>query len=164
MVAINPFESQILVCLRAGGPLLWRTIATIVRCRKKLSGLARQVRSSCSFWQPSKRMASMDSRCHDAVRHCHGERWLFASRSIIKFMPYPVTVGFTAGVATFASQIKDLFGLSLSGSEPGALVPSARRASGSGWISPQQSNLPAGDSTPYPPSLGGHAAKQKTAY
>jgi sulfate permease, SulP family len=45
--------------------------------------------------------------------------------SIIKFMPYPVTVGFTAGVAIviFASQIKDLLGLTLSGREPGALVP-----------------------------------------
>jgi hypothetical protein len=37
----------------------------------------------------------------------------------------------------------------------------ARRTSGSGRISPQQPNLPAGDSTPYPPSLGSHAAKQK---
>jgi sulfate permease, SulP family len=45
--------------------------------------------------------------------------------SIIKFMPYPVTVGFTAGVAVviFASQIKDLLGLTLSAREPGALVP-----------------------------------------
>jgi len=40
-------------------------------------------------------------------------------------MPYPVTVGFTAGVAVviFASQIKDLHGLTLSDREPGALVP-----------------------------------------
>jgi sulfate permease, SulP family len=45
--------------------------------------------------------------------------------SIIKFMPYPVTVGFTSGVAVviFASQIKDLLRLTLSGREPGALVP-----------------------------------------
>jgi len=44
---------------------------------------------------------------------------------VIKFMPFPVTVGFTAGVAIviFTSQIKDLLGLSLSAPEPGALVP-----------------------------------------
>ncbi len=43
----------------------------------------------------------------------------------IKFIPYPVTVGFTAGIAViiFASQIKDLFGLSLAGKEPGELLP-----------------------------------------
>ncbi len=35
--------------------------------------------------------------------------------SIIKFIPYPVTVGFTSGIALiiFAGQIKDLFGLDL---------------------------------------------------
>jgi SulP family sulfate permease len=38
----------------------------------------------------------------------------------IKFIPYPVTVGFTAGIAViiFASQLKDLFGLRLAGVEP----------------------------------------------
>jgi SulP family sulfate permease len=42
----------------------------------------------------------------------------------IKFVPYPVTVGFTAGIAViiFASQIKELLGLALTGPEPGALV------------------------------------------
>jgi SulP family sulfate permease len=42
----------------------------------------------------------------------------------IKFIPYPVTVGFTAGIAViiFASQIKDLLGLTLAGSEPGPLI------------------------------------------
>lgn len=42
----------------------------------------------------------------------------------IKFIPYPVTVGFTAGIAViiFASQLRDLFGLTLSGSEPGPIV------------------------------------------
>ncbi len=42
----------------------------------------------------------------------------------VKFIPYPVTVGFTAAIAViiFASQIKDLFGLSLAGAEPGPLV------------------------------------------
>lgn len=43
----------------------------------------------------------------------------------IKFIPYPVTVGFTAGIAViiFASQISELFGLSLDGKEPGELIP-----------------------------------------
>ena len=43
----------------------------------------------------------------------------------IKFIPYPVTVGFTAGIAViiFASQIRDLFGLTLDGKEPGELLP-----------------------------------------
>lgn len=42
----------------------------------------------------------------------------------IKFIPYPVTVGFTAGIAViiFASQIKDLLGLRLDGAEPGPLI------------------------------------------
>lgn len=41
----------------------------------------------------------------------------------IKFIPFPVTVGFTAGIAViiFASQIRELLGLSL-GNEPGALL------------------------------------------
>jgi SulP family sulfate permease len=43
----------------------------------------------------------------------------------IKFIPYPVTVGFTAGIAVIilASQIKDLLGLELAGAEPGPIVP-----------------------------------------
>jgi SulP family sulfate permease len=42
----------------------------------------------------------------------------------IKFIPYPVTVGFTAGIAViiFASQAKELLGLTLSGPEPGPFV------------------------------------------
>ena len=38
----------------------------------------------------------------------------------IKYIPYPVTVGFTAGIAViiFASQIKELLGLTLAGTEP----------------------------------------------
>ncbi|QLF70693.1 STAS domain-containing protein [Peteryoungia desertarenae] len=41
----------------------------------------------------------------------------------IKFIPYPVTIGFTAGIAViiFASQISELFGLAMSGPEPGPL-------------------------------------------
>lgn len=44
--------------------------------------------------------------------------------TFIKFIPYPVTVGFTAGIATiiFASQVKDLLGLDLE-REPGPLLP-----------------------------------------
>ncbi|TDQ84435.1 SulP family sulfate permease [Dongia mobilis] len=44
--------------------------------------------------------------------------------SYIKFIPYPVTVGFTAGIAViiFASQIKEILGLSLAGPEPGEIV------------------------------------------
>lgn len=43
--------------------------------------------------------------------------------AFIKFVPFPVTVGFTAGIAIiiFANQVKDLFGLTLS-HEPGALL------------------------------------------
>src|SRR4051794_10385577 len=42
----------------------------------------------------------------------------------IKYIPFPVTVGFTSGIAViiFASQIKELLGLSLD-REPGALLP-----------------------------------------
>lgn len=42
----------------------------------------------------------------------------------IKFIPYPVTVGFTAGIAViiFASQLRDLLGLTLAGPEPGPLL------------------------------------------
>lgn len=45
--------------------------------------------------------------------------------SFIRYIPYPVTVGFTAGIATIilASQIRDLLGLTLSGPEPGELAP-----------------------------------------
>ncbi len=42
----------------------------------------------------------------------------------IRFIPYPVTVGFTAGIAViiFASQIKELFGLTLPGAEPAEII------------------------------------------
>jgi SulP family sulfate permease len=42
----------------------------------------------------------------------------------VKYIPFPVTVGFTAGIAViiFASQLKELFGLSLA-SEPAAFLP-----------------------------------------
>jgi SulP family sulfate permease len=43
----------------------------------------------------------------------------------IKFIPYPVTVGFTAGIAViiFASQLRDLLGITLTTKEPGELLP-----------------------------------------
>jgi SulP family sulfate permease len=49
----------------------------------------------------------------------------------IKFIPYPVTVGFTAGIAVviFATQIKELFGITLA-KEPGALVPKLQALAG----------------------------------
>jgi SulP family sulfate permease len=42
----------------------------------------------------------------------------------IKFIPYPVTVGFTAGIAVviLTSQVKDLLGLTLAEPEPGELL------------------------------------------
>lgn len=45
--------------------------------------------------------------------------------TFIKYIPYPVTVGFTSGIAViiFASQVKELLGLTLSGAEPGPIVP-----------------------------------------
>ncbi len=43
----------------------------------------------------------------------------------IKYIPYPVTVGFTSGIAViiFSGELADLFGLTLSGKEPGPIVP-----------------------------------------
>ena len=45
--------------------------------------------------------------------------------SFIKYVPYPVTIGFTAGIAViiFASQLKELLGLTLAAPEPGPIVP-----------------------------------------
>src|SRR4029079_13772032 len=45
--------------------------------------------------------------------------------SYIKFIPYPVTVGFISGIAIilFAGQIHDLLGLTLAGKEPPDFIP-----------------------------------------
>ena len=45
--------------------------------------------------------------------------------TFIKYIPYPVTVGFTSGIAViiFASQLRELLGLTLAGKEPGPLIP-----------------------------------------
>ena len=50
----------------------------------------------------------------------------------IKFIPYPVTVGFTAGIAViiFASQLRELFGITLAGKEPGEFVPKLQALAG----------------------------------
>ncbi len=42
----------------------------------------------------------------------------------IRYIPYPVTVGFTAGIAViiFASQLREMFGLTLPGTEPGEIL------------------------------------------
>jgi SulP family sulfate permease len=42
----------------------------------------------------------------------------------IRYIPYPVTVGFTAGIAViiFASQLREMFGLSLPGGEPAEIL------------------------------------------
>ncbi|MBD3769742.1 MAG: SulP family inorganic anion transporter [Rhodobacterales bacterium] len=44
--------------------------------------------------------------------------------TFVKFVPYPVTVGFTAGIAIIigSSQLKDLFGLTLAAPEPGPFL------------------------------------------
>lgn len=49
----------------------------------------------------------------------------FRLGGLIRHVPHAVTVGFTAGIAAtiFASQLKDLMGLSLAGPEPGPLIP-----------------------------------------
>ena len=46
----------------------------------------------------------------------------------IRYIPYPVTVGFTAGIAViiFASQLREMFGLTLPGAEPGEIVAKVR--------------------------------------
>jgi SulP family sulfate permease len=45
--------------------------------------------------------------------------------TFIKYIPYPVTVGFTAGIGViiFASQLRELLGLRLDGPEPGPIIP-----------------------------------------
>lgn len=49
---------------------------------------------------------------------------LLRAGSYVRFIPYPVTVGFTAGIAViiFSSQIKDLLGLALLHGEPAEIL------------------------------------------
>lgn len=59
----------------------------------------------------------------------------------IKFIPFPVTVGFTAGIAVIiiASQIKDFFGLSMTGTEPAEILPKLAAL----WEARESVSLPA---------------------
>jgi SulP family sulfate permease len=57
----------------------------------------------------------------------------------IRYIPHPVVVGFTSGIAVIimASQIRDLFGLDVPGKEPGALVPKLQTlAAAAGSLNP----------------------------
>lgn len=59
--------------------------------------------------------------------------------SYIRYIPHPVLVGFTAGIAVIilASQIRDLLGLTLPGREPAALVPKLQALAGAlGSVNP----------------------------
>ncbi|MGB8812909.1 MAG: SulP family inorganic anion transporter [Paracoccaceae bacterium] len=49
---------------------------------------------------------------------------LLRAGTYVLFIPYPVTIGFSAGIAViiFASQIKDLFGMTLTATEPGEMI------------------------------------------
>lgn len=49
----------------------------------------------------------------------------FRLGTLIRYIPEPVIIGFTAGIAViiFASQIRDIFGLTLAVKEPAALLP-----------------------------------------
>jgi SulP family sulfate permease len=55
----------------------------------------------------------------------------------IKYIPYPVTVGFTAGIALviLTSQLKELFGLTLT-SEPASFLPKLAMACRGAGIAP----------------------------
>lgn len=65
--------------------------------------------------------------------------------SLIRHIPHAVTVGFTTGIAViiFASQIRDLGGLHLSGKEPGPLLPKLA-ALGAAWTTVQPAALATG--------------------
>jgi SulP family sulfate permease len=59
--------------------------------------------------------------------------------SFIRYIPHPVTMGFTAGIAViiFASQVRELFGIVLPGPEPGPVLHKvAALAAASGSASP----------------------------
>ena len=62
--------------------------------------------------------------------------------TFIKYIPFPVTVGFTAGVAViiFASQLRELLGITLE-HEPGELVPKVKALWAVKWLTPSASQL-----------------------
>lgn len=49
---------------------------------------------------------------------------IFRLGSVIKFIPYPIVVGFTSGIALtiFTTQVKDLLGLTINGGVPAAFI------------------------------------------
>lgn len=49
---------------------------------------------------------------------------IFKLGTVVKFIPYPIVIGFTSGIALtiFSTQIKDLFGLTIQGSIPGDFI------------------------------------------
>ena len=49
---------------------------------------------------------------------------VFRLGAIIKFIPYPIVVGFTSGIALtiFTTQVKDLFGLQIEGGVPAEFI------------------------------------------
>jgi len=64
---------------------------------------------------------------------------VFRLGSYIKFIPYPVTVGFISGIAVilFVGQIHDLLGLTLSGADPADILPKlAKLAAAIGTTNP----------------------------
>lgn len=66
--------------------------------------------------------------------------------TFIKYIPYPVTVGFTAGIAVIiaAGEISDLFGLKLAAPEPAALLPKLHAlVQAAGTVSPVTAGLSA---------------------
>jgi SulP family sulfate permease len=63
----------------------------------------------------------------------------------IRYIPHPVIVGFTTGIAVIilASQIRDLLGLSLTGQEPAALIPKLQALWAAGPANPAALGLAA---------------------
>ena len=73
----------------------------------------------------------------------------------IKYIPYPVTVGFTAGIAVIiaSGQLKELLGLTLPGKEPGPFVPKiAALAQALPTINPYTAATAAGADRHHPPA------------
>ncbi|HMS95268.1 MAG TPA: SulP family inorganic anion transporter, partial [Tabrizicola sp.] len=66
----------------------------------------------------------------------------------IRYIPYPVTVGFTAGIAViiFASQLREMFGLTLPGTEPAEILHKlAALYAAKGTVTPAAVAVAAGD-------------------
>jgi len=64
---------------------------------------------------------------------------IFRLGTFVKYIPYPVTVGFTSGIAVIiaATQLREFFGLTLDGAEPGPIVDKLTAlASAAGTLDP----------------------------